>query len=127
MSAAEPPDFRAPIDPAAPASLPFVPTLEQAHHSATCAALYSRGATERQAIDFLYRETVELRTQLIKLAENAPVPMIIADGYARGRDDERARCAGHSAALAHKAFCDKIGYADAYTLDADIRSGKAAP
>ena len=50
-----------------------------------------------------------------------------AKAYARGRDDERARCAGHSAALAHKAFCDKIGYADAYTLDADIRSGKAAP
>ena len=51
----------------------------------------------------------------------------LAAAYARGRDDERARCAGHSAALAHKAFCDKIGYADAYTLDADIRSGKAAP
>ena len=116
-----------PIDPGAPASAPFVPTLEQAHHSATCAALYSRGATERQALDFLYRETVELRAQLIKLAESAPVPMVIADGYARGRDDERRRCTRHAHALTARAFAGAVGYPAVLATAEAISSGKAAP
>jgi hypothetical protein len=61
------------------------------------------------------------------LDPGSPDEAALAAAYARGVADERTRCAGHSAALARKAFSDSIGYADAYTLDADIRSGKAAP
>ena len=50
-------------------SAPFAPTQEQANRSALLLALFHKGATERQVIDFLDRENEERLAQLIKLKE----------------------------------------------------------
>ena len=57
----------------------------------------------------------------------SPEEAALAAAYARGRDDERARCSAHARRLAAKAFEAPIGYPDALALSDAIHAGKAAP
>ena len=50
-----------------------------------------------------------------------------AKAYARGRDDERARCTRHAHALAGRAFAGAVTYPDVLAMAEAISSGKAAP
>ncbi len=57
----------------------------------------------------------------------SPDEAALAAAYARGRDDERARCTRHAHALAARAFSAPVAYPAVLDMANAISGGKAAP
>ena len=122
---AEPPDFRAPIDPGSPEEVRQAIAREaellEPYVNAGLATPPTTPAEDTAERRHVIAAVADLR------AREEQLRAIEQAAYARGRDDERRRATYHAHLLALKAFGAPVAYPAVLDMANAISSGKAAP